>query len=71
MRGIVDRIENGVAVVETADDMIELPSVEGLCDGDIVQIENGRIVSVDHAAAEARRARIQARLDRMLKKKNQ
>ena len=69
MRGTVDRIENGIAVVETEDGMREFPAAEGLRDGDIVDIENGSIVSIDRAEAEARRARMQARLDRMLKKK--
>ena len=69
MRGTVDRIENGIAVVETEDGMREFPAAEGLRDGDIVDIENGAIVSIDRAEAEALRARMQARLDRMLKKK--
>lgn len=69
MRGTVDRIENGIAVVETEDGMREFPAAEGLRDGAIVDIENGAIVSIDRAEAEARRARMQARLDRMLKKK--
>lgn len=68
MTGIVDRIENGIAVVETDEGMIDLPAIEGLQDGDVVEIEKGSIVSIDRAAAEQRLARIQQRLDRMLKK---
>lgn len=69
MRGITDRIENGIAVIETEDGMIEAPAPPELCDGDFVEIENGVIIAVDKAAAAQRRAAIQARLDRMLKKK--
>lgn len=68
MTGIVDRIENGIAVVETDEGMIDLPAIEGLQDGDVVEIEEGSIVSIDRAATEQRLARIQQRLDRMLKK---
>ena len=49
MKGIVDRIENGIAV--------------------FVELENGKIVSIDRDAAQARRAKLQERLDRMMKKK--
>ena len=69
MRGTVDRIENGIAVVETDDGMQEFAAVDGLCDGDVVEIADGVIVAIDRTEAEARRARMQARLDRMLKKK--
>lgn len=69
MKGIVDRVENGVAAVETDDGMRELPAPEGLCGGDVVEIDGGVIIAIDHAAGQARRARMQARLDRMLKKK--
>ncbi|MDO5784310.1 MAG: DUF3006 domain-containing protein [Eubacteriales bacterium] len=69
MRGIVDRIENGIAVVETADGMLDIPAVDGLQDGDFVELADGQIISIDRAAAEQRRAKLQARLDRMMKKK--
>ena len=69
MRGITDRIENGIAVIETDDGMIECPAPEELRDGDFVEIEDGQIISIDRAAAEARRAKLQARLNRMMKKK--
>lgn len=69
MRGITDRIENGIAVIETDDGMIEAPAPEGLCDGDFVEVENGQIISIDKDSAKQRRAAMQARLDRMLKKK--
>lgn len=69
MRGITDRIENGIAVIETDDGMIEVPAPDELCDGDFVEIENGQIVSIDKDAAAQRRAQMQARLNRMLKKK--
>ena len=54
MKGIVDRIENGIAVVETKSGMLDLPAPDGLQDRD---------------AAQARRAKLQERLDRMMKKK--
>ena len=62
MKGIVDRIENGIAVVETKSGMLDLPAPDGLQDGDFVELENGKIVSIDRDAAQARR-------DRMMKKK--
>lgn len=68
MKGIVDRIENRIAVVETDDGMLDIPAVDGLQDGDFVELADGQIVSIDRAAAEQRRAKLQARLDRMLKK---
>lgn len=69
MKGIVDRIENGIAVVETPSGMIDVPAPDGLQDGDFVELENGAIVSIDRAAAQSRRAKLQERLDRMMKKK--
>lgn len=71
MRGIVDRIEGGMAIIETEAGMIELAAVEHLRDGDVVEIEHNRIIAIDRAETDRRRARIQARLDRMLKKKKQ
>lgn len=47
MKGIVDRIENGIAVVETKSGMLDLPAPDGLQDGDFVELENGKIVSID------------------------
>ena len=69
MKGIVDRIENGIAVVETQSGMIDVPAPDGLQDGDFVELENGAIVSIDRAAARSRRAKLQERLDHMMKKK--
>lgn len=69
MKGIVDRIENGIAVIETKSGMMDVPAPDGLQDGDFVELENGAIISIDRAAAQARRAKLQARLDRMMKKK--
>lgn len=69
MKGIVDRIENGIAVVETKSGMIDVPAPDGLQDGDFVELENGAIISIDRAAAQSRRAKLQERLDRMMKKK--
>ena len=71
MRGIVDRIEGRTAIIETEAGMIELAAVDNLKDGDVVEIENRQIVSIDRAETARRHARIQARLDRMLKKKKQ
>ena len=47
MKGIVDRIENGIAVVETKSGMLDLPAPDGLQDGDFVELENGKIVSIE------------------------
>lgn len=69
MKGIVDRIENGIAVVETQSGMIDVPAPDGLQDGDFVELENGAIVSIDRVAAQSRRDKLQERLDRMMKKK--
>ena len=66
---VAEAEKNGIAVVETDDGMQEFAAVDGLCDGDVVEIADGVIVAIDRAEAEARRARMQARLDRMLKKK--
>ncbi len=68
MKGIVDRIENGIAVVETDGGMVDVPAPDGLRDGDAVELEGGAIVAIDRAAGERRRSRMQARLDRMLNK---
>ncbi len=68
MKGIVDRVERGIAVVETENGMCELPAVDGLRDGDVVELRDGAIVAIDRAEAQVRRARMQARLDRMLKR---
>ncbi len=65
MKGIVDRIENGIATVETDDGMRDVRAVDGLECGDVVEIADGTIRSIDRAAAQARRARLQQRLDRM------
>jgi len=69
VKGIVDRIENGIAVVETQSGMIDVPAPNGLQDGDFVELENGAIVSIDRVAAQSRRDKLQERLDRMMKKK--
>ena len=69
MKGIVDRIENDIAVVETKSGMLDIPAPDGLQDGDFVELKNGKIVSIDRDAAQARRAKLQERLDRMMKKK--
>lgn len=68
MKGITDRIENGIAVIETDDGMIELPAPDELHEGDFVEIENGTILSIDRKAAEERRAKMQERLNRMMHK---
>lgn len=65
MKGIVDRIENGIATVETDNGMLDVRAVDDLQCGDIVEITDGVICSIDRAAAQARRARLQQRLDRM------
>ena len=49
--------------------MLDIPAPDGLQDGDFVELENGKIVSIDRDAAQARRAKLQERLDRMMKKK--
>ena len=69
MRAIVDRIENGIAVIETHAGMIDVPAIDGLRDGDMVELENNTIVAIHREEADARRAKLQARLDRMMKKK--
>lgn len=69
MRAIVDRIENGIAVIETHAGMIDVPAIDGLRDGDIVELENNTIVAIHREETDARRAKLQARLDRMMKKK--
>ncbi|MGN1031179.1 MAG: DUF3006 domain-containing protein [Butyricicoccaceae bacterium] len=68
MDGIIDRIENGIAVVETDDGMIHCPTADFAAEGDCVVIENGIIVSVDREKTEARKEKMRARLARMMKK---
>ncbi len=68
MEGIIDRIENQIAVVETDDGMISCPAPEFAAEGDCVIVENGQIVSVDREKTEARREKMRARLARMMKK---
>ena len=44
--GIIDRIENGIAVIETDDGFIEI-KVSGIevFEGDTVEIEDGKIIN--------------------------
>lgn len=57
---IVDRIEDGIAVIEQDSGRIEVPAgmlAEDVREGDIVTFENG-LYSADKAAAEKRRQEI-------------
>lgn len=66
MDGIIDRIEKGIAVVETECGMIHCPAVSFAAEGDCVVIEHGHIRSVDREKTQARREKVRIRLARML-----
>lgn len=60
MKGIVDRLEGDLAVIELENGEMAEIAVQGLgvSEGDVVHLENGRIV-VDHEATDSRRKHIE------------
>ncbi len=62
---IVDRIEDGIAVIEQCSGRIEVPVgmlAEDVREGDIVTLQNG-LYTADKAATEKRRREIAGLLD--------
>lgn len=67
MKGIVDRLEEKIAVIELeSGDMLEL-SIEGLAlnEGDVVYID-GEDITVDVAATQSRKKEIDSLFDSLL-----
>lgn len=60
MRGIVDRLEGNIAVVELESGEMAEIEIQGLAvsEGDVVHLENGSIV-VDHEATAKRKKQIE------------
>ena len=47
VKGVIDRIENGIAVVETDGGFVNVKVSDiNVSEGDTVEIENGKIISV-------------------------
>ncbi|MCL2360180.1 MAG: DUF3006 domain-containing protein [Defluviitaleaceae bacterium] len=73
MEYIIDRIEDGIAVIEskTTGEIIELPKKalpRGAREGQML-IKEGDSFIIDKAGTEKRRAEMRARLDKILGKK--
>lgn len=60
MKGIVDRIEGNIAVVELESrEMVEIElAEEEVSEGDVVEIENGKLI-VDRESTESRAKQIE------------
>ena len=74
MTYIIDRIEDGIAVIECSDGdeitMIELPKSalpKGARDGHVLK-KHGEEYVIDHEATNERRAQLRERLNRLLKR---
>ncbi len=68
----VDRIENGIAVIEDNGKRIEIPLSdlpEGTREGSLLQRKNGAL-SLDYEAAQKQRETLKKRTDALFKKKN-
>ena len=75
MRAIIDRLEDGFAVLELDDETtVNIPlehAPEGAREGAVVEYENGAILSIDEAATAARAARLRAPLERLKNRETQ
>lgn len=72
MTGIVDRFEDGFAVVELDEGAQNFPLADappGLREGQVVRVEEGRIVSVDEEATARRAAALHSRFERLKRRK--
>lgn len=69
MKGIIDRLESGFAVVETDSGMINilLPEKLSLKEGDYVIIENGVIIGIDEDETKQRKKRIDSLMKKLFK----
>ena len=73
MNYIIDRIEDGIAVLEctdTPEGIIEIPRKnlpKGVREGQVL-CKDGDTYTIDHEATQRRREMLRARLDRILKK---
>lgn len=72
MRAIIDRLEDGFAVVELEDETtVNIPletAPAGAREGAVVEYENGAILSIDEQATAERAARLRSRLERLKKR---
>lgn len=72
MTGIIDRIEDGFAVVELDGGVCSIPLSDapaGVREGQVVKVEDGRIVSVDEEATARRAAAMHSRFQRLRRRK--
>ena len=72
MTGIIDRIEEGFAVVELPEGMVNIPlagSPDGLREGLVVVVEAGQIIAVDEAESARRAAAMRSRFARLKRRK--
>jgi len=64
VKGVIDRIENGIAVVETDGGFVNVKVSDiKVSEGDTVEIENGKIISV----AKTDNKEIKGLLDKLFK----
>lgn len=72
MRAVIDRIEGDTLVLELdGGGFVNVPADEAPADareGAVVEYVDGRVVSVDEAAAAARADRLRARLEKLKKR---
>ena len=65
---IIDRIENGIAVLESQDEMLEIPKSmlpKDAKEGHVL-IKNGDSYTIDHDLTKKRRDNIKSRLEKLL-----
>ena len=69
MRGIIDRLENGFAVVEVDGKLLKIPLPENLQinEGECVVFENGVIIAVDAEETNSRKERIDSLMKKLFK----
>ena len=68
MNYIIDRIENGIAVIEYEDKIFEIPKSKlpkGAKEGHVL-IKNGDLYVIDHDLTNKRRSSIKNRLEKLL-----
>lgn len=69
MRAIIDRLEDGFAVLELEDETtVNIPlenAPVGAREGAVVEYADGAILSIDEEATAERAARLRARLERL------
>lgn len=72
MKGIIDRFENGIAVVELETGTENIPLTDapaGLYEGLIVEVTEGRITGADEEATALRNAALNRRFSRLKRRR--